>query len=83
MFLTRSAGMLKKGVIRFLVKRYGTLVIGSALEMFFGINFFPTQTLVVVLVFYFTLQERKAAALEKALEENKKGYPAEVEPAYN
>lgn len=69
--------------IRFFVRKYGVLIIGSLLEMLFGINFLPIQTLIVVLVFYFTLRERKAAAMEKALEENKKGYPAEAEPAYN
>lgn len=67
MFITGSGGKMgtTKRVIKSLIKRYGTLVAGTGVEMFFGLNFFPIETFMVALVFYLTLQERMLSAKEK------------------
>ncbi|PIP26417.1 MAG: hypothetical protein COX31_02565 [Candidatus Moranbacteria bacterium CG23_combo_of_CG06-09_8_20_14_all_40_16] len=69
MFITGSGGKRKstQRMAKALAKRYGTLVAGSAVEMFFGLNFFPIETLTVALVFYLTLQERMLADKEEKM----------------
>jgi hypothetical protein len=69
MFITGSGGKVKstKRIIKSLAKRYGTLVAGTGVEMFFGLNFFPIETLVVAVVFYLTLRERMLADKEEKM----------------
>jgi len=69
MFITGSGGKRgnAKRVIKSLAKRYGTLVAGTGVEMFFGLNFFPIETAMVVVVFYLTLQERMLADKEEKM----------------
>jgi hypothetical protein len=70
MFITGSGGKSKsaKRIAKALIKRYGTLAAGTAVEMFFGLNFFPIETFMVIIVFYLTLQERMLAAKEEQME---------------
>jgi hypothetical protein len=81
MFITR-AGM-KRMMVKFIVRKLGVLFGGTFIEFIPILNFFPTETLIVVVVFYLLLRERKEADLQDALEENKKGYSVETEPAYS
>lgn len=68
MFLTGSGGKRgnAKRIVKSLAKRYGTLVAGTGVEMFFGLNFFPIETAMVAVVFYLTLQERMLADKDRA-----------------
>jgi hypothetical protein len=83
MFLTGSG--MKKRFVKALLKRYGALIIGSLLEMLFGLNFFPIETCMIIIVFYLTLRERMLADMEERIAENEKerNYSSEIEPAYN
>jgi hypothetical protein len=81
MFLTGSG--LKRKVAKYVIRRYGALIIASLFEMLLGVNILPGTTLMVVIVFYLTLQERRAAAMEEKIAANEKGYPTGAEPAYN
>ncbi|MBU2028417.1 hypothetical protein KJ761_00820 [Patescibacteria group bacterium] len=69
MFITGSRGKMgnAKRIVKSLAKRYGTLVAGTGVEMFFGLNFFPIETAMVAVVFYLTLQERMLADKEKKM----------------
>jgi hypothetical protein len=67
MLLTGSRGMAK--MARGMAKRFGVLAGGTAAEMFFGINFIPIETIVVIIVFYMTLRDR---AIAKEKEEKEK-----------
>jgi hypothetical protein len=64
--------------------RYSALILGTTIEMFFGLNFFPIETFVVVFVFYLTLKGRRLADMEKQLAEAeaKRDYNIGAEPAY-
>jgi hypothetical protein len=81
MFLTGSG--MKKRIVKSLAKRYGVLIIGSLLEMLFGLNFFPIETSVVIIVFYLTLRERMLSDMEEEIAKNEKNYSMGIEPAYN
>ena len=81
MFLTGSG--MKKRVIKSLMKKYGTLALCTLVEMFFGLNFFPVETFMVIAVFYLTLRERMLADMEEKIATNEKKYPAGAAPAYN
>ena len=83
MFITGSG--MKKRIVKALLKKYGVLIFGSFLEMFFGLNFFPIETFMVIIVFYLTLRERMLADMEEKIAENEKerAYPNGAEPAYN
>jgi len=69
MFITGSGGKRgnAKRIVKSLAKRYGTLAAGTGVEMFFGLNFFPIETAIVVIVFYLTLKERMLAAKEEQM----------------
>jgi len=69
MFLTGSTGKVAnaKRIAKSLIKKWGTLIAGTAIEMLFGLNFFPIETLVVAVVFYLTLQERMLADKEEKM----------------
>jgi hypothetical protein len=56
MLITGSRKMTKAA--RGIIKRLGVLIGGTVIEMLFGINFLPVETLVVIIVFYMTLRER-------------------------
>lgn len=58
----------KKNLAKNLVKKYGTLAIGTLVEFIFGIDFLPIETCVVILTFFFVLRERQETAEEQALE---------------
>lgn len=45
-----------------IVKKFGVLLGGSTLEMFFGLNFLPMETITLIITIYLTLAERKAAS---------------------
>lgn len=62
LFLAGSGG--KKNTAASFIKKYGTLAIGTVIEFIFGIDFLPLETLIVVLVYFFTLQERQAEETE-------------------
>lgn len=51
-----------------IMKKYGTVLVGSLMEVIFGINFVPIETCIVILAFYFTLKERQEAETEQQLE---------------
>lgn len=76
MFITGS-GTKKR------LARYGVLAVGTAVEMFFGLNFFPIESFMVMAVFYLTLRGRMISDMEKQMSAMEKDYPAEAEPAYN
>lgn len=59
MFLTGSGAKRK-------MARYSILMGGTLVEFIFGIDFLPIETLIVILVFRITLQERQRAAIEKS-----------------
>ena len=63
MFLTGSRGARKAA--RGALKRFGVLAGGTGAEMFFGINFFPIETAIVIIVFYMTLRERAMESKEE------------------
>ena len=63
MFITGSSS--NKRMAKSIFKRYGTILIGSLLELVFGINFLPIETCIVIIVFYLTLKERQQIAVEK------------------
>lgn len=65
MFLTGSG--MKKKMAKAVIKRYGTLIIGSLFEMLLGINILPVATLMVIVVFYLTLKERMLADKEEKM----------------
>jgi hypothetical protein len=69
MFITGSTGKVAnaKRIVKSLAKKWGALIAGTAVEMFFGLNFFPFETLVVAVVFYLTLQERMLADKEEKI----------------
>jgi len=69
MFLTGSTGKVAnaKRIAESLAKRYGAWAAGTAVEMFFGLNFFPIETAMVVVVFYLTLRERMLADKEEKM----------------
>lgn len=56
MFIAGSSG--KKGIAKGSLKRFGVLGGGTFVEMFFGINSLPIETIVVIMVFYMTLRDR-------------------------
>lgn len=64
MFITGSAKR-KRETTSLLKSRYGSLVAGTIVEMIFGINFLPIETLLVIVVFYLTLDERREADIEE------------------
>ncbi len=49
----------KKNNANSLVKKYGTLAGGTAMELVLGINFLPIQTITVIITFILTLKERQ------------------------
>lgn len=57
----------KRTSTKALIKKYGTLVLGTMMEMIFGIDFLPIESLIVVITFVLTLKERMddASAQEK------------------
>ncbi len=79
MFITGSG--MKKRLVKAILKRYGTLAIGSLFEIIFGLNVFPITTFMVIVIFYLTLRERKMDDMEEKIAENEKGYPAGAAPA--
>lgn len=80
MFITGSRGIAKAA--RGMIKRLAVLGGGTLVEMFFGINFLPIETLVVIIVFYMTLRER---AINKEKEEKEAKAAQQIQqqaPAY-
>ncbi|MFZ5982233.1 MAG: hypothetical protein ACOYS2_01495 [Patescibacteria group bacterium] len=68
MFITGSRGAKK--AVRGALKRFGVLAGGTGIELFFGLNFFPIESAVVVIVFYMTLRERAVSAKDEKSSEN-------------
>lgn len=64
------AGSSSKGKAKAkgILKKYGTVAMGSLMEVIYGINFVPIETCMVILIFFFTLQERREAEIEQQLE---------------
>lgn len=62
MLITGSSG--KRGVARSFLKRYGTLVAGTFVELLFGVDFFPIETAMVIIIYVMTLKERRKSSLE-------------------
>lgn len=64
MTIAGASSMIKnrKGVI----KKYAVLAGGTIAEMLFGLNFIPIETIIVVVIFYLSLVERRAAAEENS-----------------
>jgi hypothetical protein len=67
MFITGSRGISKAA--RGMIKRFAVLAAGTGTELFFGLNFFPVETAVVIVVFYMTLRDR---AIDREKEEKEK-----------
>lgn len=57
LLLTGSRSKAKN--TKMIVRKFGTLIIGSLMEMLFGLNFIPIESIVVAVTFYMTLVERK------------------------
>jgi uncharacterized membrane protein len=72
MFITGSASKIK--IIKS-GKKFIVLIGGTFIEMIFGIDFAPVETMMVIYIFYATLQERRVAA------EEKKNYQEDATPA--
>jgi len=61
MIITGSAfKAIKK---RRLIMRYGVLVVGTLIEMVFGIDFLPIETVMVIYIFVSTLEDRRDAEI--------------------
>lgn len=48
----------KKDFARRIMKKYGTIIIGTLIEFIFGIDFLPIETCIVIIVYALTLHER-------------------------
>lgn len=59
-------------------RRLGVLLAGTGVELFFGLNFFPIETFIVVMVFHMTLKQRK----EKSDQAKKEMQAAEMQQNY-
>ena len=70
MFLTGSASKVK---ITKSGKRIIVLIGGTFIEMIFGIDFVPVETMTVIYIFYSTLKSRRESA-----QENKQNSPQEA-----
>lgn len=46
-------------------RRVGILLVGSFVEIIFGVNFLPVETTIVILVFYMTLKSRAESEKKK------------------
>lgn len=57
LMLTGSRSKAKS--IKPIVKKFGTLIIGSIVEMIFGLDFIPFESFIVIITFYLTLVERR------------------------
>lgn len=65
----------KKNFARRIMKKYGTIIIGTLIEFVFGIDFLPIETCIVIIVYALTLHERFEEEQEKSIQlENQENY---------
>lgn len=74
LLLAGSGG--KRKLVKGGMKRFLVLIFGTAIEaFFFGLNFFPIETLTVIIIYLLVLAERKQEAQErKKLEASQEQY---------
>ena len=71
MLITKTPFKLRSGIKNFLGKKWVVLIGASLMEMIYGLDFLPIETLCVIIIIFLTLWERQTLKMEEEQEKIK------------